>query len=185
MALCFFQYGNMKAWAGASPTSGGPGKTYQWISQALQGRHTLCPNVWPTSSSVRRTAYLWRNDMPGTDFGYGGLLPPLQGGPGVWTFLTPCLSVNGAANASLGQRPRSGPEQCQRAESPPHGHHQASIPVHDESRFQRSEWSLADKPRALPWAGMNDAVGVLNRPTVPAGCCLSGNLVVRPVAELI
>jgi len=34
----------------------------------------------------------------------------------------------------------------------------------DESRFQRSEGSLADKPRALPWAGMNDAVGVSNGP---------------------
>ncbi len=40
----------------------------------------------------------------------------------------------------------------------------ASVPEHNESRFQRSEGSLADKPRALPWAGMNDAVGVSNRP---------------------
>jgi hypothetical protein len=29
-----------------------------------------------------------------------------------------------------------------------------------ESRFQRSEWASAEKPRALPWAGMRDAVGV-------------------------
>jgi len=111
--------------------------------------------------------------------------PVFRPGPGVWTFLTPCLSANGAAYTSLGQRPRSGPEQCQRAESPPHAHRQASIPVHDESRFQRSERSLADEPRALPWAGMNDAVGVSNRPAVPPGCCLSGNLVVRPEGELI
>jgi hypothetical protein len=53
---------------------------------------------------------------------------------------------------------------------------QASIPQDNESRFQRSEWSLAEKPRALPWAGMNDAVGVPNRPAVPPGLfswCLS------------
>ena len=30
--------------------------------------------------------------------------------------------------------------------------------------FSAWERSLADKPRALPWAGMNDAVGVSNRP---------------------
>jgi hypothetical protein len=38
----------------------------------------------------------------------------------------------------------------------------ASIPQDNESRLQRSEWSFADKPGALPWAGMNDAVGVPN-----------------------
>ncbi len=37
------------------------------------------------------------------------------------------------------------------------------IPRHHESRFQRSARSLADKPRALPWADMKDAVGVLHR----------------------
>ena len=44
-----------------------------------------------------------------------------------------------------------------------------------ESRLQRSKWPLADKPRALPWAGMNDAFGVSDRPAGPPGCCLSGN----------
>ena len=29
-----------------------------------------------------------------------------------------------------------------------------------ESRFQRSEWASAEKPRALPWADMNQAVGL-------------------------
>ncbi len=45
---------------------------------------------------------------------------------------------------------------CQRPDS-----HQ-----HSESRFQRS----ADKPRALPWAGMTDAVGVSSRPAAPHVC---------------
>jgi hypothetical protein len=45
----------------------------------------------------------------------------------------------------------------------------ASVPQHNESRFQRSEGSLADKPRALPWAGMNDAVGVSIRISGSAG----------------
>ena len=106
-------------------------------------------------------------------------------GTGVWTFLTPCLSANGAAHISLGQRPRSRPEPCQRAESPPHAHHQPSIPVHDESRLQRSEWSLTEKPRALPWAGMSDAVGVSNRPAVRPGGCLPGKLVACPEGGLI
>jgi hypothetical protein len=45
---------------------------------------------------------------------------------------------------------------------------QASVPRRHESRFQRSEWYSADEPRALPWAGMEDAVGVPDRPAVPS-----------------
>jgi hypothetical protein len=45
----------------------------------------------------------------------------------------------------------------------------ASVPQHNESRFQRSEGPFADKPRALPWAGMSDAVGVSIRISGPAG----------------
>ncbi len=48
-------------------------------------------------------------------------------------------------------------------------HRQASIHHHNELRFQRSEWSLANDPRALPWAGMNDAVGVSKRPAMSPG----------------
>ena len=72
------------------------------------------------------------------------------------------------------------------AQVPTRRRDQSSIPQDHESRFQRSEWSLADEPRALPWAGMNDAVGVWagmsdavgvpNRPAVPRGLfswCLS------------
>jgi hypothetical protein len=50
----------------------------------------------------------------------------------------------------------------------------ASIPQDNESRFQRSQWSLADEPRALPWAGMNDAFGVSNLLAAPPGWRLSG-----------
>ena len=56
------------------------------------------------------------------------------------------------------------------------GHRQASIPQHYESRFQRWERSLADKPRALPWAGMNDAVGVSNRPACGSSVSGTANL---------
>ena len=45
----------------------------------------------------------------------------------------------------------------------------------DESRFQRSGLFLAAKPRALPWAGMNDAVGVSE-----AGPMLPKKSVLRP-----
>jgi len=34
------------------------------------------------------------------------------------------------------------------------------IRTDDESRLQRSKEQFDQKPRALPWAGMNDAVGV-------------------------
>ena len=68
-----------------------------------------------------------------------------------------------------GQRPASWGST---APTNSNGHRQASIAERNESRFQRSQWSLADKPRALPWAGMNDAVGVSNRPA--SGSCLSG-----------
>jgi hypothetical protein len=90
--------------------------------------------------------------------------------------------AKGLAHASPGQRPGfpSGFILLQ-ANGLPHrvrwdrsagGHGQVSIPQHDGSRFQRSERSLAEKPRALPWAGMNDAVGVSNKPA--SGSCLSG-----------
>jgi len=90
------------------------------------------------------------------------------------------LKPSRQAGAPLGPGlPAQGPPQTTRARGncSAKGHRQASIHRHNESRFQRSEWSLANKPRALPWAGMNDAVGVSNRPAVPAGwlpvgeCC--------------
>ena len=62
------------------------------------------------------------------------------------------------------------------------GHCQATIPQHRESRFQRSEWSLADKPRALPWAGMNDAVGVSNRSASGSGFSGTASLTCAEVA---
>ena len=66
-----------------------------------------------------------------------------------------------------GQRPAS-PGASGHTHPDPHATSgPASIPRHNESRFQRSAWTLAVKPRALPWAGMNDAVGVPNRPPVP------------------
>jgi hypothetical protein len=34
--------------------------------------------------------------------------------------------------------------------------------VNNETRLQRSEMFFAEEPRALPWAGMNDALGVGN-----------------------
>jgi len=37
----------------------------------------------------------------------------------------------------------------------------------DESRLQRSGGFWADEPRALPWAGMNDAFGVPQPPALP------------------
>jgi hypothetical protein len=39
--------------------------------------------------------------------------------------------------------------------------------TNDESRLQRSGWLLVALPRALPWAGMNDAFGVRNAPAAP------------------
>jgi hypothetical protein len=47
----------------------------------------------------------------------------------------------------------------------------------DESRFQRSGLFSAAKPKALPWAGMKDAVGVSE-----AGSVLEKNFVLRRVS---
>ena len=44
---------------------------------------------------------------------------------------------------------------------------------------------LEDITQGVPWAGMNDAVGVSKRPAVPAGCCLLGNCAVRQEGELM
>ena len=78
---------------------------------------------------------------------------------------TPWVSVGFCSVA--GQRPASEGALGQTDPNPDAASGPASIPRHSESRFQRSAWSLAVKPRALPWAGMNDAVGVSNRPAVP------------------
>ena len=49
------------------------------------------------------------------------------------------------------------------------GQRPASSP--NESHFQRWEWSLADQPRALPWAAMTDAIGVSNWPVPTKQFC--------------
>jgi len=102
-----------------------------------------------------------------------------------------CSQAKGLIHTSPGQRPgfpcgfvllqaiglRHRVLWVRLAQIPTRRRDQASIPQDNEPRFQRSEWSLADKPRALPWAGMNDAVGVPNRPAVPPwqfSWCLSG-----------
>ena len=78
---------------------------------------------------------------------------------------TPWVSVGFCSVA--GQRPASQGASGQTRPNPDAASRPASIPRHNEPRFQRSAWSLPVKPRALPWAGMNDAVGVSNRPAVP------------------
>jgi hypothetical protein len=102
-----------------------------------------------------------------------------------------CSQAKGLTHTSPGQRPgfpcgffllqanglRHRVLWVRLAQIPRRPRDQAPIPQDNESRFQRSEWSLADKPRALPWAGMNDAVGAPNRPAVHPGLfswCLSG-----------
>jgi hypothetical protein len=67
----------------------------------------------------------------------------------------------------------------------PRGHRQPTVAAGHESRFQRSGCSSADKPRALPWAGMKDAVGVTSRPVARSRCCPSGSSPPRPEGQLI
>ena len=74
-----------------------------------------------------------------------------------------------------GQRPASYVPSVPIGLNPDAASERGSIHRDYESRLQRSKWPLADKPRALPWAGMNDAFGVSDRPAGPPGCCLSGN----------
>jgi hypothetical protein len=80
---------------------------------------------------------------------------------------TPWVSVR--FYAAAGQRPASYGPLGPINSNPDAALGPVSAPQHNESRFQRSEWSLADKPRALPWAGMNDAVGVSIRISGSAG----------------
>ena len=149
--------------------------------------------------------------FPGKRISGAGILPAAGG----WTFCTPttcgyvspgqppwdwsldifapCVSANGAAHTSLGQRPRSGPERCQRAESPPHALASSAMGWSVARwRWMERAFSPGNSRAPLPWGvapGWYEAaplaLGCTCRATITSGVRLkvSGMHIGTPVPE--